>query len=350
VNKYNNASLGIRSKGHLLDEMQNALALYKEKVDSMGMNESDRKKLLALPFYMSKRKELSEPKRGQYEFDLFKKMTGHDWFDFFDVERDQEFKITEFDFENYFPQELQKQVRTYEPEFRDLVRLLNLFSQTELEKHNMQKEEFKELMPVLSQLNEEEKETFLHLIANKRREYNDESKLLGEMVLKRTEERLAKISEEENYALKNRYRHQRQTMDYADKKRMPVDKSKLRDVLRHHASFREKFDEEIGTHEAGLNNPAFDHAVLSTVAESTYGEMRDLLREVGIKRDELTVFNVEEHMKLRDNAFVYPSDANFKYLMNALFTPIDMTDYEDTFVTFNETGDPLPVTNITHLK
>jgi hypothetical protein len=44
--------------------------------------------------------------------------------------------------------------------------------------------------------------------------------------------KLAKLSEEENYNNKNRYRLQKQTLDYADKKRMPVDEQKLKDVLR----------------------------------------------------------------------------------------------------------------------
>lgn len=37
------------------------------------------------------------------------------------------------------------------------------------------------------------------------------------------EEKLAKISEEENFNKKNRYRLQRTKLDYADRKRMPVD-------------------------------------------------------------------------------------------------------------------------------
>ena len=44
---------------------------------------------------------------------------------------------------------------------------------------------------------------------------------------------LAKLSEKENYALKNRYIHQRTTMDYAEKSRMPVDERKVKDLLRH---------------------------------------------------------------------------------------------------------------------
>ena len=34
---------------------------YKDCINAMGLNPSDRKKLLALPFYMAKRKELPEP-------------------------------------------------------------------------------------------------------------------------------------------------------------------------------------------------------------------------------------------------------------------------------------------------
>jgi len=36
--------------------------------------------------------------------------------------------------------------------------------------------------------------------------------------------------------------------------------------------------------------------------------------------------------------------------MNALFTPLDMTDYENTFVGWNETGGALPINNQTILK
>ena len=35
--------------------------------------------------------------------------------------------------------------------------------------------------------------------------------------------KLAKISEEENFALKNRYKHQKETMDFADPAKMPIE-------------------------------------------------------------------------------------------------------------------------------
>lgn len=46
-------------------------------------------------------------------------------------------------------------------------------------------------------------------------------------------EKLAKISEDENFALKNTWRFNKTTMAHADKKKMPVDKRKVSDLLRH---------------------------------------------------------------------------------------------------------------------
>jgi len=56
--------------------------------------------------------------------------------------------------------------------------------------------------------------------------------LLENMMSNDAEKELAQLSEESNYALKNRYRHQRQTMDYADPRKMPIDETKVRDLLR----------------------------------------------------------------------------------------------------------------------
>lgn len=68
----------------------------------MSMNESDRKKLLALPFYLAKRSQQPEPRRGQAEFKLFEALTGgRNWYDDSRVIVDEEHKITEFDYENY---------------------------------------------------------------------------------------------------------------------------------------------------------------------------------------------------------------------------------------------------------
>jgi hypothetical protein len=78
--------------------------------------------------------------------------------------------------------------------------------------------------------------------------------------------------------------------------------------------------------------------------------MRDLVRDVGIHTDNMEFFNVGDLQKKREASFVHPSDHNFNYLMNALFTPLDMTDYENTFVGFNEIGGCLPINSPGLLK
>lgn len=73
---------------------------------------SDRKKLLALPFYMTKRAELPTPKRGQKEWDLFRDIYGVEWSHYDDIKFDKEEKITEFNYEKFIPQNVLKTMDT----------------------------------------------------------------------------------------------------------------------------------------------------------------------------------------------------------------------------------------------
>ncbi|MFN9910337.1 MAG: hypothetical protein ACK56F_30200 [bacterium] len=63
------------------------------------------------------------------------------------------------------------------------------------------------------------------------------------------------MSEEENFNTKNRYRLNRTKLDYADKKRMPIDESKLKDVLKNRPTFKVAIENEIGNYEAQIKNP-----------------------------------------------------------------------------------------------
>lgn len=126
---------------------------------------------------------------------------------------------------------------------------------------------------------------------------------------------------------------------------MPIDESKLKDVLRNQPTFKVAINEEIGTYSKEIYNPQFENGVLSYLNEAAYGEMRDLIRDVGIHPDNIPFTNVGDLAKQREKLFIQPSDHNFTYLMNALFTPLDMTDYENTFVGFNELSGGVPVNN-----
>lgn len=203
-------------------------------------------------------------------------------------------------------------------------------------------------MPVLSSLSALEQRTLMHKIQNARSlaepGEEDEEDLFEQLIVQApmVEEKMAKISEEENFNLKNRYRHQKKTMNFADKKRMPIHESKVADLLRNSHIYRSKIVDEVGTFEKELNNTQMANGVLSYVNEAAYGELRDLITDVGIKDDTIEFVNLAKLNKKREQ-LLFPSDIQFRYLQNALFTPLDMTDYEDNFVSWRELPGALPI-------
>lgn len=284
---------------------------------------------------------------------MFKNLAGRDWYSDAETYIDNENKITEFDYENYFnPILIQNRDLVESKDFKKLVKVLNLFSHTRHEALQKQKEDFKDIMPILRGLSDQEIEVLLHKMRNTNRKLGDDltDELFTTQAFQEIEERLAKISEDANYDAKNRYRLQKTTLDYADKKRMPIDESKIRDVLRNRPTFRNKIEEEIGNYENIKSNPQFEYGILTYLNEATMGEMRDLVRDVGIHTDNMEFFNVGDLQKKREQLFVHQSDHNFGYLMNALFTPLDMTDYENSFVGFDEVAGTLPLKDVHLLK
>lgn len=99
------------------------------------MHTSDRKKLLALPFYMSKRAELPEPRDGQDEMKLFEEIFGERYNDHMSARVDTEDKITEFNFEQYFDPSLLEGVDTDSKSFKEMIKVLNFESRTKIEAH-----------------------------------------------------------------------------------------------------------------------------------------------------------------------------------------------------------------------
>jgi hypothetical protein len=89
-------------------------------------------------------------------------------------------------------------------------------------------------MPLLRHLTKDEQRALIHKIRNSGRSKTDPTsgEILDNLMSQDFEKELAKVSEVENYNLKNRYRFQKTQMDYADKKRMPIDQSKVKDILR----------------------------------------------------------------------------------------------------------------------
>ena len=131
--KYQVNTPKISSYDQLKDDASQALLNYRDVVDKLPLQPSDRKKLLAMPFAMAKRAELPIPRRGQSEYELFTELTGQDWHSDAQVRDDKEVKITEFDYENYLSPALLKNVETDSAEFKDLVKMLNYSTKTQYE-------------------------------------------------------------------------------------------------------------------------------------------------------------------------------------------------------------------------
>lgn len=135
-------------------------------------------------------------------------------------------------------------------------------------------------------------------------------------------------------------------MDFADASRMPVDERKVKDMLRNQHIFRNKADKEIGTYQANIDNKQLENGIMTYLNEAAHGDMRALLNDIGMNRDNLQFLNLSKLRKLKDKQ-THATDDNFKYLMNALFTPVDMTDHENTFVGWDEVPGILPIQDTT---
>jgi len=73
-------------------------------------------------------------------------------------------------------------------------------------------------------------------------------------------------------------------MKWADKTKMPVDSRKVKDMLRNQHIFRAKVQDEVPTYDEELNNTQFNNGVLTYINEAAWGDLRDLLNDVGINK------------------------------------------------------------------
>lgn len=131
-----------------VEEAYESLEAYKSAIENFGgkgkeLNPSDRKKLLALPFYLIKRQELPEPKKGQKEWNLFTEMYGKEWNTYAGVKFDPEEKITEFNYEKFIHKQILKNMDTNSDEFKNYIKMLNLTTKTQYERHLDNQENFK---------------------------------------------------------------------------------------------------------------------------------------------------------------------------------------------------------------
>lgn len=92
------------------------------------------------------------------------------------------------------------------------MRALNYFSKTTLQQHEKDQDDFKKLMPLLSNLNDDEKRSLVHLMKNQASSritpgHEAEIHYINEACSSDGLADMAKTSETENYATKNHFLH-----------------------------------------------------------------------------------------------------------------------------------------------
>lgn len=218
-----------------------------------------------------------------------------------------------------------------------------------MEQHKEHQEYFKRLMPVLMQLDEYESEDLLHLIKNKQRSSNSEkqnrkNKLIDEACSDVLKKKLSKISEDENFAVKNAYNHETETMNYAKKEKMPVDSRKVTNAVRQQHLYRAQINNDINTYAEEQENVGFEEGILTFVAETADGDMRNLLNDIGVFKGKNFGNNIDTLTNIEDNALEEYED-KMNIFLNSRFTTIDMTDYEHDYPNWNESTEEISWTN-----
>jgi hypothetical protein len=69
-----------------------------------------------------------------------------------------------------------------------------------------------------------------------------------------------------------------------------------------------KIEDEIENYTGYQNNPSFEYGVLSYLNEAAFGEMKDLIRDIGIHTDNMDVMNVGDYQKKREQLMTHASD------------------------------------------
>lgn len=73
--------------------------------------------------------------------------------------------------------------------------------------------------------------------------------------------------------------------------------------------------------------------------------MKALIRDVGINPDTIEFYNLARLREVDSNK-VFESDRQLSWMTDGLYSPINMTDYEEEFVGWNEFPKNVPLYNI----
>jgi len=76
---------------------------------------------------------------------------------------------------------------------------------------------------------------------------------------------------------------------------------------------------EIGTYAKFQDNTQYENGLLTYINEAAWGDLRDLLKDIGINKQTIRFANVQDLVKKKDSR-VHASDINYDNLKNSRFT------------------------------
>lgn len=139
-------------------------------------------------------------------------------------------------------------------------------------------------------------------------------------------------------------------MNYVRKEKTPIDKSKVKDLLRSQHIFRHKINEEIPTYSKFLEgSKEWENGILAYMMYGADEGMREMIDDLGISwNTNRYESNLERDIKRMDGG-LHESDKHLHNFINSRFIPIDMTEYIYDFPSANEIGH-IPFDNLDELE
>ncbi len=110
---------------------------------------------------------------------------------------------------------------------------------------------------------------------------------------------------------------------------MTVEHDKLIDALKNEESFRSKIEGEVRNFESLKDKHGVKDALLMHIVDGANGSFANMLKDVGIKKEELDFMTMEDYFAMRDRLIPKPQFLDLKYHKNGFKPYVDMSDYEE---------------------
>lgn len=176
-------------------QMHESYERHKYQVENMKIFNSEKDRLLGLPFQMKRHEQFPEPYIGTWQYDLYEELYGNPY-DEGKKEFETEEKIHKFNYEKHLHPALLARFDKDSEEFDMFIKQMNVENKTRLEKLKENRTFFcKNILPNLNLLNDKQKgRDFAYFILNNQRNslrlhyYNDYSGNFEERLFREAEE------------------------------------------------------------------------------------------------------------------------------------------------------------------